>query len=92
MASGGHAPQLSPPPNHPQSWVQVASSNPHSSDTSPLQNSLLLAKLKSSTSEFVQIDGDALTYAHLKFQNLLFGKFFGKPPPFEQVKAYLSAK
>ncbi|XP_039141982.1 uncharacterized protein LOC120279183 [Dioscorea cayenensis subsp. rotundata] len=92
MASGGHAPHPVVPPDRPQSWAQVASSNPHSSDTSPLQNPLLLAKLKSSTSQFVRIDGDALARAHLKFQNSLFGKFFGKPPPFDQVKAFLSAK
>lgn len=28
----------------------------------------------------------------MRFQNALYGKFFGKPPPFQQVKMFLTAK
>lgn len=96
MASGGTP--LQPPPQPPpsisslKSWAQVASSGPRPFDSSPLQNPPLLAKLKSSTSEFVCFDSDALAHAQSKFQHSLFGKFFGKPSLFDQVKTFLTIK
>ncbi|XP_039123445.1 uncharacterized protein LOC120260068 [Dioscorea cayenensis subsp. rotundata] len=51
-----------------------------------------LNKLKENTSDFVKLDSDALDRARLRFQYSLFGKFFGKPPAFEQVKNILLKK
>lgn len=34
----------------------------------------------------------SLLVALSKFQHSLFGKFFGKPPPFDQVKTFLKTK
>lgn len=59
---------------------------------SPLHNPLLLQKLKENTSTFVKLDSDALTKAHRRFQFALYGKLFGKSPPFDQVKDILTAK
>lgn len=81
-------------PPHPvrQSWAQVVAASARDLDNSPLHNRAILAKLKDSTSEFIRFDGDTMARAHLKFQNSLYGKFFGKPHPFEQVKSFLYAK
>ncbi|XP_039118901.1 uncharacterized protein LOC120255061 [Dioscorea cayenensis subsp. rotundata] len=92
MASGGHTPQ--PPPSHPSppSWAQIASKVTSTQETSPLYNPAILNKLKESTSEFIKLDNDTLNRARLRFQHSLFGKFFGKPPLFEQVKIFLLKK
>lgn len=42
--------------------------------------------LKETTSEFIRFDGDALSRACMRFQNLFYHKFFDKLPPFDQVK------
>lgn len=49
-------------------------------------------KLKETTSDFIRLDGDALSRARRRFQNALHGMFFGKPSPFEPVKIFLMAK
>lgn len=38
------------------------------------------------------MDNEALYRARLHFQTSLYGKFFGKPPPFDQVKEILQSK
>ncbi|XP_039145598.1 uncharacterized protein LOC120282820 [Dioscorea cayenensis subsp. rotundata] len=92
MASGGQTPL--PPSTHPppSSWAQVASSGNRSYESSPLHNPQLLDKLKNSSTSFVKLDADSLSRAHQKFQHALYGKFFGKPSPFDQVRKYLMAK
>ncbi|XP_039121328.1 uncharacterized protein LOC120258056 [Dioscorea cayenensis subsp. rotundata] len=92
MASGGQFPQSLPRPHSTQSWAQVASSSSRTPAPSPLHNPDLLVKLKNSSPTFVKFDGDSLSRAHQRFQHALFGKFFGKPPPFEQVKKSLMDK
>ncbi|XP_039129164.1 uncharacterized protein LOC120265358 [Dioscorea cayenensis subsp. rotundata] len=86
MASGGKPPF--PSPSHPlqpsQSWAQIASSSLRAYVPSPLHNPQLLEKLKNSSSSFVKLDGVSLSRAHEKFQNALFGKLFGKSPPFDR--------
>lgn len=92
MASGGqnNSPANQRPP--PPTWAQIASKINPTQASSPLHNPKVLNKLKESTSEFVKIDHDTLSRARLRFQHSLFGKFFGKPPPFEQVKDILLKK
>lgn len=51
-----------------------------------------MEKLKSSSTDFVKLDSDVISRARNKFHNSLFGKLFGKPPQFDQVKASLLAK
>ncbi|XP_039123512.1 uncharacterized protein LOC120260138 [Dioscorea cayenensis subsp. rotundata] len=92
MASGGQAPtaisQCAPTP----SWAQIASKHTSTQDLSPLHNPSVLNKLKETTSDFIKLDADTLSRARLRFQHSLFGKFFGKPPSFEQVKLFLLKK
>lgn len=38
------------------------------------------------------MDRDAMSRALMRFQNSLYGKFFSKPPPFDQVKLILHSK
>lgn len=59
---------------------------------SPLVDGPVLNKLKASTSEFLRLDRDTVSRARIRFQTSLYGKFFGKSPPFEQVKEILSFK
>lgn len=60
--------------------------------TPPLHNPQVLSRLKESTNTFVKLDKDALARARMRFQYSLYGKFFGKPPPFEQEKNALLVK
>lgn len=93
MASGGYPPPLLPNPSPGSStWAQIASSTFHNSSNSPLHNPQILSKIKESSTEFVRIDGDTISRARHRFQHSLYGKFFGKPPPFDQVKISLMAK
>lgn len=92
MASGDRPPAPSSHPLHRKSWAQIASSINQHTDNSPLHNATILNKLKESTTDFIRLDRDLLNRAHLKFQHALYGKLFGKSPPFEQVKADLLAK
>lgn len=87
MASGGK-----PPPPPKKSWSQIAASLTQTLDSSPLHNEHLLNKLKASTSNFVRLDKDAINRGRMKFQYALYGKLFGKSPPFEQVKKTLLDK
>lgn len=48
--------------------------------------------MKSSSSSFIKLDAKSLSLTHQKFQNALFGKFFGKPSLFNQMKKYLMEK
>ncbi|XP_039118817.1 uncharacterized protein LOC120254910 [Dioscorea cayenensis subsp. rotundata] len=92
MASGDRPPAPSSHSPLRKSWAQIASSFNKQTDSSPLHNATILNKLKESTSDFIRLDSDLLNRAHLKFQHALYGKLFGKSPPFEQVKADLLAK
>lgn len=92
MASGDRHSVPPPSPAQPKSWAQVASSLRQPSDNSPLHNPHILSKLKENTSAFIKLDGDSLNRACLKFQHALYGKLFGKSPPFAEVKADLLAK
>lgn len=76
----------------PKSWDQIASQAARNDSQSPLYNPQVLTKLKVITSAFVRLDGNALSRARRRFQHSLYGKFFCKPPPFEQVKMFLLAK
>ncbi|XP_039130817.1 uncharacterized protein LOC120267186 [Dioscorea cayenensis subsp. rotundata] len=76
----------------PRSWAQIASQATRTIVGSPLYNSEILGKIKASSSQFVRVDNEELDRARMKFQNSLYGKFFGKPPSFEQVKLILMAK
>lgn len=89
MASGGD-----PPPPFPmgKTWADIAATALKRSASSPLVEGPVLNKLKASTSEFIRMDRDTMSRASLRFQNSLYGKFFGKAPPFEQVKEILSSK
>lgn len=90
MASGDMPPL--PPRSPSQSWAQIASVAARNTDNSPLHNSQALAKLKDTTSEFVRMNCEAITCARMRFRNFLYGKFFGKPPLYDQVKMSLMAK
>lgn len=92
MASGGNAlPPISKPPPS-QTWAQIAPKVALTSENSLLYNPQLLSMLKNSTSQFVRLDNDFLARARMRFQHSLYGKFFSKPSPFEQVKMNLLAK
>ncbi|XP_039136678.1 uncharacterized protein LOC120273995 [Dioscorea cayenensis subsp. rotundata] len=85
MASGG--PPSTPSPS---SWAEIAAAiKNRPSNPSPLVEGPVLRKLKASTSEFIHFDSDSVARAHLRFQHSLIGKFFGKPPIFEQIKTVL---
>lgn len=92
MASGGSTPTTVPIHPSPPSWAQIASKHTTTQESSPLHNPAVLQKLKESTSDFIKLDNDTLSRARLRFQHSLFGKFFGKPPLFEQVKNILLKK
>ncbi|XP_039140407.1 uncharacterized protein LOC120277614 [Dioscorea cayenensis subsp. rotundata] len=92
MASGGQIPQTTPLHPSPPSWAQIASKVTTTQESSPLHNPAILNKLKETTSDFIKLDNDTLNRARLRFQHFLFGKFFGKPPLFEQVKTILLKK
>lgn len=92
MASGDQPPTSSSFPSQQKLWAQAASSSSLAFDNSPIHNMQILNKIKESTSSFVRVDDDALTRAHMRFQHALYEKLFGKPPPFDQVKAPLCAK
>lgn len=96
VASGGQPssqPSSQPLANpSPPFWAQIASSLTRSINQSPLHNVQVLNKLKETTTEFVKIDSDILSRARSRFQHSLFGKFFGKPTNFEQVKLILLSK
>lgn len=49
----------------------------------------MLNKLKANSNDFIRMDGDTMAKARHRFQKSLFGKFFGKPPAFDQVKKIL---
>lgn len=72
--------------------MDVAAPSQGKANVSPLADGPVLNKLKANTSDFVRLDQDTISRARMRFQIALYGKFFGKPPPFEQVKEILSAK
>ncbi|XP_039127008.1 uncharacterized protein LOC120263188 [Dioscorea cayenensis subsp. rotundata] len=92
MASGDRHSVPPSSPAQPNSWAQIASSLRQSMDISPLHNPQILNKLKESTSTFIRLDKDGINRACMRFQHSLYGKLFGKPPPFTQVKDDLLAK
>ncbi|XP_039146855.1 uncharacterized protein LOC120284118 [Dioscorea cayenensis subsp. rotundata] len=92
MASGDWHPAPSPSPTQPKSWAQIASSLRQSSDNSLLHNTHILNKLKETTTNFIRLDSVTMSRARMKFQHALYGKLFGKPPHFDQVKTNLLAK
>lgn len=57
-----------------------------------MHNANILSKIKDSTTTFLKLDGDTLSRARLRFQHALYGKLFGKSPPFIEVKTDLLAK
>lgn len=77
---------------HNKSWSQIASSLTQTINNSPLHNEQLLNKLKASTTSFIKLDVEAIGRGRRKFQHALYGKLFGKPPPFDQVKYTLLSK
>ncbi|XP_039119157.1 uncharacterized protein LOC120255388 [Dioscorea cayenensis subsp. rotundata] len=83
----GHS--LQPPS---RSWAQITSQATCTIAGSPLHNLEILGRIKASSSQFVRVDDEALGRARMKFQNSLYGKFFGKPPSFDEVKLILMAK
>lgn len=89
MARGGSPPPLS---LMSKTWADVATAAQRKSISSPLVEGPVLNKLKANTSEFLRLDRDTVSRVSLRFQTLLYGKFFGKSPPFEQVKEILSSK
>lgn len=89
MASGG---QPLPPVPLPKSWAAVAASSQVKANVSLLTDGPVLNKLKANTTDFIRLDHDTISRAHMRFQTALYGKFFGKSPPFEQVKEILTAK
>ncbi|XP_039146757.1 uncharacterized protein LOC120283996 [Dioscorea cayenensis subsp. rotundata] len=88
MASGGQPP---PPSMLSKTWANVAAAAQRK-PSSPLVEDPVLSKLKANTTEFIRVDHDTLSRARMRFQTALYGKFFGKSPPFEQVKEILSEK
>ncbi|XP_039144885.1 uncharacterized protein LOC120282194 [Dioscorea cayenensis subsp. rotundata] len=92
MASGGQAPTSGTPRAPHPSWAQLSSKVTPTLDSSPLHNPTVLNKLKASTSEYIKVDNDTLSRVQLRFQHSLIGKFFGKPPSFDQVKSILLKK
>lgn len=91
MANGGQIDDHSKQPLT-RSWAQIVSQATRTVSSSPLHNPAIFDKIKASSSQFVLVDDEALGRARMKFQNALYGKFFGKPPSFEQVKLILLAK
>lgn len=89
MASGGQPPFST---NRRKSWADVAAGAQRKPVASPLVDGPVLSKLKANTTEFLRMDHDTVSRAHQRFQTSLYGMFFGKSPPFEQVKQILSAK
>lgn len=84
MASGGQPPISSTPHLPCKSWENSENSTfTHYSENSPLHNINILKKLKEKTTDFVKLDADALAKARMRFQYAIYGKLFGKPPPFE---------
>lgn len=68
----------------------VVKNNP--SNPSPIVDGQVLHNLKATTSDFIRFDEDTMGRARLHFQHSLIGKFFGKPSPFDQIKAILHTK
>lgn len=89
MASGG---QSLPPYSSSKTWADVAAAAQQKPLMSPLVDGPMLNRLKANTSEFLKLDRDTVSRARIRFQTALYGKFFGKSPPFEQVKEILSSK
>lgn len=85
MASEGHNPS-------PPSWAEIAAASKGKVAPSPLVEGPMLSKLKETTSDFVFMDLEAKNRAKMQFQHSLYGKFFGKAPPFDIVKANLLAR
>lgn len=73
-------------------WAEVTGMIHHKTDPSPFQDGPVLAKLKENATEFVQMDMEAQSRVWMLFQNSLYGKVFGKPPPFEQVTMQMMTK
>lgn len=89
MASGGQP----PPASHlSKTWADVAAAAQRKPPSSLLVDGPMLNKLKANMSEFLQLDCDTISRARQCFQSSLYGKFYGKSPPFEQVKEILSSK
>lgn len=72
--------------------MDVAAAARRKPSTSSLVDGPVLNKLKASTTEFLRLDRDTVSRAKMRFQMLLYRKFFGKSPPFEQVREILSSK
>lgn len=92
MASGERHAAPAPPLTQPRSWAQIASSFRQSTDNSPIHNVHILNRIKNSTTNFIQLDNEAIYRASRRFQFALYGKLFGKSPPFEHVKSELISK
>lgn len=76
-----------PPP--PLSWADIASAVHKSLATSASLNEATLARLKVSVSDTVRVDAEMKQREYRRFQLALYGKLFGKSPPFEMVKTTL---
>lgn len=86
MSSGG------PSSPTPPFWAEIAAAVKNRLNPSPLIEGPMLRKLIASTTEFIRFDRDAIARARFRFQHSLIGKFFGKPPPFDQIKSILQSK
>lgn len=72
--------------------MYVAAAAQRKPSSSLLVEDPVLNKPKANTFKFVRLDRDTVSTARLHFQTSLYRKFFGKSPPFEQVKEILSSK
>ncbi|XP_039119690.1 uncharacterized protein LOC120255988 [Dioscorea cayenensis subsp. rotundata] len=76
-----------PPP--PPSWADIAGAvHKRPFGSAPLDDDTL-ARLKATVTDSFRVDDDAKQKAHRRFSQALYGKLFGKSPPFETVKAAL---
>lgn len=82
MSSSGE-----PPP--PPSWADIASAVHKRPVFSALLEDSTLARLKASVLDSVRVDAETKQKAQRRFSLGLYGKLFGKSPPFETVKATL---
>lgn len=86
MASRGKSSSL-------PSWAEIAAAAKNRPpNPSPLVDGPVLRKLKASTSEFIQFNGDAMARARLRFQHSLIRKFFRKPPPYDKIETILLSR
>ncbi|KAJ0987953.1 hypothetical protein J5N97_006309 [Dioscorea zingiberensis] len=89
MSGGGGAPPPVPPVPLAPSWAEVADAG-NCGPSSPLPiDKEVLEKLKRVVIDTVHVDEESKQRARSRFQNALYGKLFGKAPPFGIVRTTL---